>query len=172
MAERGFQTKSYDTRIDRFRRRYNISPSLWAAEAGISRSLIARYRAATEEPYVETVAKLVLAARRITGQCVRAADLFDLGEDEPVNPEPTLRRRPARGGVREFYNTRFDSCLIREGVLPAHLARESGISRPTVLKKRTGEESFRVSVLATLVRALRRMGRNVRASDLANLGED
>lgn len=168
----GYQPKSYDTRIDQFRRRYGIPLQLWAAEADISRSLIARYRAATADPYVETLAKLVRAARRITGRQVRAAELFDLGEDEPVNREPCPRRKATRGGVREFYNTRFDGCLIREGILPAHLARESGISRPTILKKRTGAESFRVSVLAKLVRALRRMGREVQASDLANVGED
>ncbi len=172
MSQRTSHARSYDTRIDRFRRRHEIPLQLWASEAKVSRSLLARYRAATEDPYVETLVKLVRAARKITGQQVRAAELFDLGEDEPVNTEPCLRKRAPRGGVREFYDTRFDTCLIREGVLPAHLARESGISRPTILKKRTGAESFRVSVLARLVRALRRMGREVRASDLANVGED
>lgn len=172
MTERSHREKDYDTRIDQFRRRHNIRASAWAAEAGISRSLLARYRADAADPHIETFAKLVRAARKITGLPVRASDLYDVGEDEPVNPEPALRRNGARGGVREFYDTRFDGCLIREGVLPAHLARESGISRPTILRKRTGEESFRVGVLARFVRALRRMGREVQASDLADVGED
>lgn len=168
-----FQSKSYDTRIDELRRRYRIPLSLWAAEAGIRRALLCRYRADVDVPMIYTLAKLVRAARAITGKPIQAKELYDLGEDEPVNiADPYPRREVPRGNVRRSYDTRLDRCLIAEGVLPSHLARESGITRPTILKKRTGAESQKVSVLAALVRAMRRMGRDVRASDLADVGED
>jgi hypothetical protein len=165
------RSRSYDTRLDRCRRRYGIPLPLWAAESGVCSKVIGRYRSGEDDPMVQAVARLVRAARRITGQHISANDMFDLGEDEPLTPRRERLRSHASPGRRE-YDTRVDHCLRREDVLPIHLAREAGLSRQAVYKKRTGQESFRAKILARTVRAMRRMGRDIRASDLADVGED
>ena len=161
--------KSYKTRIDRCRRKYGIQLARWSYEAGIDRKIITRYRAGLDEPTERNLAKLVRAARKITEQPIRAAELFDLGEDEPLRVRHDSQY--ASPG-RKVFDTRFDRCLIREGVLPSDLARASRLSRQSVFKKRKGTQSFSRPMLAKLVRGMRRLGRDVRAADLVDVGED
>jgi transcriptional regulator with XRE-family HTH domain len=167
-----YEARAYGTRIDRFRRKEGIRLRLWAQEAGINRTQFGKYRAGKQEPSAIALANIVRAARRITGKPVRAAELYDVGDDEPLNtlaPEPFFEKR---GTVRHVYNTRLDQCLIREGIKPARLARASGISRLALHRKRSGREIPRVSAIAKLVKAMRRLGRDVTASDLFDVGED
>jgi transcriptional regulator with XRE-family HTH domain len=166
-----YVARDYETRIDRFRRTAGIALRRWAEEAHISRMQLGKYRAGTQEPTLETLAALVSAARRVSGLPVKAADLYDVGEDEPLNttdPEPFAA---PRGDIRNLYDTRFDKCLVREGIRPSRLARTAGMSRLSILRKRAGRESPTVGVLARLVRAMRIMGRDIRASDLFDVGE-
>lgn len=158
--------------MDRFRRQKAIPPGLWARVAGMNRSQFNKYRAGVQEPSSLAVAELVRAARKITNSPVRASHLFELGEDEPLNttdPEPRCRPRKT---VRKAFDTRLDHCLIREGISPGRLAFEADVSRQGLLKKRADRDLASVSFIARLVRTMRRMGRDVVASDLFDLGED
>jgi hypothetical protein len=163
------EIRTYATRIDRCRRKYDIQLAQWAVEAGIDRKVITRYRAGLDEPTERNLAKLVRAARRITGQRISAGEFFDLGEDEPLR---TRHESQYASPGRRIFGTRFDRCLVREGVLPIDLARASRLSRQSVFKKRKGTEAFSRPILAKLVRGMRRLGRDVRASDLVDVGED
>jgi hypothetical protein len=169
MSKNSFRVKCYDTRIDKCRVKYGLGLLAWAAESGIDRKVLGRYRAGFEEPTERNLAKLVRAARKITGQPITAREFFDLGEDEPLGPR---YESPYKAPGRKQYNTRFDRCLLREDLLPVDLARASGLSRQTVFKKRAGVETFSIVGLAKLVRGMRRLGRDVRASDLVDVGED
>jgi hypothetical protein len=169
MTRFGVHAKNYDTRMDRCRVSYGIDLSRWSAESGIDRKVLRRYRAGLDEPTERNLVKLVRAARRITGQQVLANEFFDLGEDEPLRPR---RERQYKSPGRKAYNTRIDQCLLREDVLPIDLARAAGLSRQTVFKKRSGAEAFSIGILAKLVRGMRRLGRDVRAADLVDVGED
>lgn len=158
--------------MERFRRTEGIDPSAWAETAHINRRQLARYRSGREQPYSHNLAALVRAARKITGRPVAAHELVDLGEDEPLNtvsPTPFLHSTRAR----KQFHTRLDQCLLREGVLPALLAREASVSRQNLLRKRCSTEAgMSVGFLHALVCAMRRLGRDIRASDLIDLGED
>lgn len=127
-----------------------------------------RYRAGLSEPQVNTLARLVLAARRIAGKRVKASDFYDLGESEPLN------RRPVRYFERrkiEDVNTRLEATLLREHVRPTDLANKAGLSRQALRRLRRGQAIMTVSTLAQIVRAFRRMGRDVKASDIADVGD-
>jgi hypothetical protein len=169
MSKRGFHVKNYETRIDRCRAHYGILLWQWAAEAGIDRKIITRYRAGLDEPTERNLAKLVRAARKITGKQIRASEFFDLGEDEPLGP---WRERQYASPGRKAYDTRFDRYLVREDVLTVDLARECGLSRQQVSRNRSGAAAFSRPGLEKVVRGLRRLGRDVRASDLVDVGDD
>jgi hypothetical protein len=169
MSKNTFHVKRYDTRIDQCRIKHEIPLGLWAAESGIDRKVLGRYRAGLDEPTERNLAKLVRAARKITGQPIAAGEFFDLGDDEPLGPR---HESSYKSPGRKQYDTRFDRWLLRENVLPVDLARASGLSRQTIFKKRAGTETFGVGILAKLVRGMRRLGRDVRASDLVDVGED
>jgi hypothetical protein len=169
MSKHAFHVKTYDTRIDRCRVKYGISLLQWSTASGVDRKVISRYRAGVDEPTERNLAKLVRAARKITGKPIMASELFDLGEDVPLGPR---RERQYASPGRKVYNTRFDQYLLREDVLPMDLARESGLSRQQVFKTRSGAAAFSRTVLSKLIRGMRRLGRDVRASDLVDVGED
>src|SRR5687768_12435596 len=111
MSKHSFHVRNYDTRMDRCRVVYGISLLQWSIEARIDRKVITRYRAGLDEPTERNLAKLVRAARAITGKPIRASELFELGEDEPLGPR--WERQYSSPG-RKTYDTRFDRCLLRE----------------------------------------------------------
>jgi transcriptional regulator with XRE-family HTH domain len=156
-------------RIESFRRAKHIPRHKWAAIAGIHPKQLEDYLNGRHLPRSGVLAKLVRAARQITGVLVNASELYDLGEDERVCRVQSVRRPP---NPRRFYDTPFDRFLRREGILPSQLARESGLPRQVILRKRTGAELPSIPVIEGLVRALRRMGYDVRATDLFDVGED
>lgn len=109
-----FVRRDYDTLLDRFRRKEGIPLLLWAEEAGMNRTQLGKYRSGKLEPSAVTLSDLVRAAKRIIGCPVKASDLYDLGEDEPLNvTNPYPWGRP-QSSVRQSFNTRLDRCLIRE----------------------------------------------------------
>ncbi|MDP9192358.1 MAG: hypothetical protein M3P06_11725 [Acidobacteriota bacterium] len=169
MSKHTFHVKKYETRMDQRRAKYGIALLQWSVEAGIDRKVISRYRAGLDEPKERNLAKLVRAARKITGKQIRASEFFDLGEDEPLG---TRRERQYASPGRKAFKTRFDQCLLREDVSPVDLARECGLSRQQVFKTRSGAASFSRPGLEKIVRGMRRLGRDVRASDIVDVGED
>jgi hypothetical protein len=83
-----YQTRDYPTRLNAFRVREGIDLRRWEAESDASEAEMLAWRKGGN---IETdkLARLVRAARRITGRPVRASDLVDLGEESPI---PTLPR--------------------------------------------------------------------------------
>lgn len=161
--------KTYHTRIDEARARLGLGPSEWAAEALMSRPQLLRYRQGRAEPHVENLAKLVRAARRMSGARVKASDFYDLREDEPVNPK---RARYVELTNQGEVKTRLEALLRREGVRPTHLARQAAMSRQVCRRLREDKADMMVSTLGRIVKALRRMGLDVKAADVADVGED
>ncbi len=165
-----FRLRNYDTRLDRFRARHRIGIRAWADAAGIGRTQLNKYRSGTMEPGAAIFAALVRSAATILERPIKAAELFDFGEDEPVAPTPRKRGDPKPSRVRKRYETRLDNLLRRLGVPAAAVAREAGITRQGLLRFRRGQ-GISVSTVGLLVRALRRMGHAVKASDIVDLGE-
>jgi len=159
---------AYNTRFDRFRSRERLDLSRWQKEAAIGRGQLLRYRTGAAEPRSDVLARLVRAAARLLNRPVRASELYDLGEDEPLG---TPARTEGESALRKAYPTRFDQLLRRHGVADAQLVTVSRMSRQNIRKLRAGLETPRVRTIAGLVRALRRMRLDVRASDLFDVGE-
>ena len=161
--------KSYETKFDRGRVRHGLGPTEWATETGIPRTQLLRYRAGEEEPQVETLAKLVRSAAVITGRSIKASDFVELGEDEPVH---AVRVQDCPWRKYKQPKTRLEALLIREHVRPEHLAAAAPLSRTFLHRLRKKKATMMVTTLARIVRALRRMGRDVKASDVVDVGED
>lgn len=118
-----------------------------------------------------TLARLVRSARKITGKPVRASDLYDVGDDAPI--EPVRRPRTARHASRTFYDTPLDRFLVRENIGPAVLAREASVARQAFRHIRAGSEHPRISTVRKLVATLRLLtGKPIRAAELFDLGEE
>lgn len=165
------RTRSFPTRIDRFRTANGISPSDWARESGIPVSMLLRIRAGADIN-VETLARLVRGARRLIGTAVRASDLYDLGEDDAVSP---VRKRPprrkGRNDQRKTFDTALDRILLEEELAPQAFARAAGMTRHALWRLRAGRDQPSVSTLATLVRTLRsESGKPYEAGDLYDVG--
>lgn len=167
-----FCVKTYDTRMDRFRARENISIRQWAEAAGVARTQFNKYRSGKMTPGVLIFAALVRSASRIVARPVRASELYDLGEDEPVAPAPRECGRLQHSFVAKHYNTRLDRLIRRLGVRPAALAREGGISRQALRRLRMRSGVSVVSTVRVIVSALRRMGHPVKASNIVDTGEN
>jgi predicted transcriptional regulator len=70
------------TRLEAFLKSRQIKPAQLARECGYSRQHVLRIRMGTMEPTRRCIAAIVTACRRISGENVRATELFDLeGED-------------------------------------------------------------------------------------------
>ncbi|HEV7765273.1 MAG TPA: hypothetical protein VGQ76_09745 [Thermoanaerobaculia bacterium] len=160
----------YDSRIDRCRRRYGVKPQEWANESGVDRKVLIRYRSGELVPGVANLAKLVLGLWRITGLPIRASELYDLGESEPLGRKTQNRCNTPFKGKR--FATRFDRFLALRGINPTCLAAAIPTTRQTIYKKRSGAESFTIRQIERVVRTLRRMGYDVRASYIVDVGED
>jgi predicted transcriptional regulator len=69
------------TRLETFIQTRGIKPAQLAREAGYSRQHLLRIRAGRMEPTRRCIAAIAAACRRLSGERVRAADLFELDED-------------------------------------------------------------------------------------------
>lgn len=76
-----------NTRLEAFLKSRSIKPAHLAKESGYSRQHILRLRQGRMEPTRPCIAALTAACRRLTGESVRASQLFDLGEDESSQSE-------------------------------------------------------------------------------------
>lgn len=159
---------SYDTRLERCRLRIGLTPGEWAAAADIWPGQLLRYRSSQAEPRRSTLLRLVRAARDVTGTMVRASDLYDLGDDEPLGEPAGSLSKPRR---RKPFPTNLDVVLRRYGFTAAALARNSRLHSRIIRRFQAGTEDPLVSTMAILVRTLRRMGADVRAHDVFDLGE-
>lgn len=72
------------TLLHRFLILRNIKTGTLAQESGYCRQHINRLRQGTAEPTRIAISAIVEACRRLTGEPLRAADLFHLGDDGPA----------------------------------------------------------------------------------------
>ncbi len=71
------------TRLETFLKSRGIKPAHLARESGYSRQHLLRIRMGRMEPTRRCIAAIAAACRRLSGENVRASDLFDLeGEDQ------------------------------------------------------------------------------------------
>ncbi|HEY0156935.1 MAG TPA: helix-turn-helix transcriptional regulator [Thermoanaerobaculia bacterium] len=71
------------TRLEKFLKSRGIKPAHLARESGYSRQHLLRIRLGRMEPTRRCIAAIASACRRLSGEAVRATDLFDLeGEDQ------------------------------------------------------------------------------------------
>ena len=71
------------TRLEKFLKSRRVKPAHLARESGYSRQHLLRIRMGRMEPTRKCIAAIAAACRRLSGEPVRAADLFDLeGEDQ------------------------------------------------------------------------------------------
>lgn len=71
------------TRLEAFLKSRGIKPAHLARESGYSRQHLLRLRLGRMEPTRRCMAAIAAACRRLSGESVRASDLFDLeGEDQ------------------------------------------------------------------------------------------
>jgi DNA-binding Xre family transcriptional regulator len=168
-VSRTYSFQNYDTRFDRFRAREKLDPQVWAQAAGMSRSQLNNYRIDHQSPRVTTLARLVRAASRLVRRPVRASELADLGEEEPLGSGTALAGTARRTG--KSCGTRLDELLRKYRIRPLALAEEAGLTRQLLLRHRENPSMMRASTLEKIVRALRRNGIDVRAADVADVGE-
>jgi predicted transcriptional regulator len=70
------------TRLEMFLKSRGVKPAHVARESGYSRQHLLRVRAGRMEPTRRCIAAITAACRRLSGENVHAADLFELdGED-------------------------------------------------------------------------------------------
>lgn len=70
------------TRLESYLKSRGIKPAHLARESGYSRQHLLRIRMGRMEPTRRCIAAIAAACRRLSGEGVRASDLFDLeGED-------------------------------------------------------------------------------------------
>ena len=66
------------TRLERFLKSRGIRPAHLARESGYSRQHLLRIRMGRMDPTRKCIAAITAACRRLSGETVRASDLFDL----------------------------------------------------------------------------------------------
>jgi hypothetical protein len=171
-AER-FTPAEYDSRLDRFMREKTTSVSIneWARQTGLRRTAFNKQRLPTANPRGNTVAKLVRAATRILGRRVMATELFDVGEDTAVGRVQAFDG-DRRGRWQREFDSRLGGTLARIGIGPAELQHISGVTKTSISRICNNRVSPRISIVRSLVAALRRAGYEVRARDVADVGDD
>jgi len=70
------------TRLETFLKSRGIKPAHLARESGYSRQHLLRIRMGRMEPTRRCIAAIVAACRRLSREPVRAADLFELDEED------------------------------------------------------------------------------------------
>lgn len=93
--------KAYDTRLDRFLRREGLALDALAAAAGISRQNLGALRSGRGRPREDTIARLVVALRRMLNRRISANDLFYLGEQQDDHTREAEQFRARVSGVRK-----------------------------------------------------------------------
>jgi predicted transcriptional regulator len=167
--------KAHPTRIDEFPVCEGIDVTRWYTQAGLTRSFFNRIRAG-DDFSIDTLLRLVRAARDLTGKDVRASELADLGNDAPMpSVAKRRRRRPARS-VK--YDTALERLLVNYQLTAAEVMREARLSKPTLLKMRQGRITrngrvvISTATLMAVVRALRKLtGEPVCAADVSGIEE-
>ncbi len=71
-----------NTRLESFIRSRGIKPAHLARESGYSRQHLLRIRMGRMEPTRRCIAAIASACRRLSGEGVRAAELFELDEED------------------------------------------------------------------------------------------
>jgi predicted transcriptional regulator len=69
------------TKLEAFLRQKSIRPAHLARQSGYSRQHLLRIRMGRMEPTRRCIVAIVAAARHLSGEKVRATDLFELEED-------------------------------------------------------------------------------------------
>jgi predicted transcriptional regulator len=70
----------FNTRLDQWLAAHKVKPARLACESGYSRQHLLRIRKGEMEPTRRCIAAIVTAGRKLSGEAVRASELFDLGE--------------------------------------------------------------------------------------------
>lgn len=70
------------TRLESFIKSRGIKPAHLARESGYSRQHLLRIRMGRMEPTRRCIAAIAAACRRLSGEPVRAAQLFELDEED------------------------------------------------------------------------------------------
>lgn len=71
------------TRLEKFLKSRDIKPAQLARVSGYSRQHLLRIRMGTMEPTRRCIAAITAACRELSGENVRAAQLFALDDDDP-----------------------------------------------------------------------------------------
>ena len=128
------------------------------------------------DPYLTTARRLVIAGSTLVGRQVRAHELWDVGEDEPITlihrlpPRPVVSNRHWK--TLKHYNTRFDRILRAEGLYPFFFAEQTALARQTLQRLRSGDGEPCLSTIAQIVRTLRQLtGKPYRAAHVFDVGE-
>lgn len=169
----GPEFRVYPTRFDTFRAREGINVRQWELESSATPDEMLAWRKGGD---IETgkLAKVVRAARRITGKPVRASDLFDLGETTSVPPSPPPEFKPVRPlrFSRKSYDTRADRLFRTAGISTEYLHLKSRVSRPTIKKVRRALP-VRASVIRKInIVLIETLCRPVRAQEFCDVGDD
>jgi predicted transcriptional regulator len=69
------------TKLETFIRTRKLRPAQLARESGYSRQQLFRIRKGLVHPISNGVARIAAACRRLSGEDIRAADLFELDRD-------------------------------------------------------------------------------------------
>lgn len=70
------------SRLEHFIKSRGIKPAHLARESGYSRQHLLRIRMGRMEPTRRCIAAIAAACRRLSGESVRASQLFDLDEED------------------------------------------------------------------------------------------
>jgi predicted transcriptional regulator len=70
------------SRLEQFIKSRGIKPAHLARESGYSRQHLLRIRMGRMEPTRRCIAAITAACRRLSGESVRASQLFELDEEE------------------------------------------------------------------------------------------
>lgn len=70
------------SRLEQFIKSRGIKPAHLARESGYSRQHLLRIRMGRMEPTRRCIAAIASACRRLSGENVRASELFDLDEED------------------------------------------------------------------------------------------
>ena len=70
----------FNTKLDQWLEAHKVKPARLAYESGYSRQHLLRIRKGEMEPTRRCIAAIVTAARKLSGEAVRASELFDLGD--------------------------------------------------------------------------------------------
>jgi hypothetical protein len=161
----------YPTPFDDFRRRNHIDAAIWGLKARVSRGQMQRYRKGGEIT-TTTPARLLEAASEMLGRVVLAAEVVgDLGESEPV-ADPAPKPPPtSRGADRtNRYNTRLDNVFAFTSWPVDAFVRRVPTSRAQFRILRMGR-GMTTKTLRSLVITFRRLGFDVVAADIAEIGK-